>query len=102
VADIAVGAYKSGHAIVLRARPVITYQATIAPYVSSIGFNTASFKFSACITYKGKDVPSTVGKFVHDGSFLRKFFVCLTTHKNIFVQDVRMDLLFFIFHNFMY
>jgi hypothetical protein len=75
VADIAVGAYKSGHAVVLKTLPTITYQATISPKVSGIGFSATSFNFSACITYKGKNVPPTVGKFAYDGNFLRKFFV---------------------------
>ncbi|PNF29707.1 hypothetical protein B7P43_G13071, partial [Cryptotermes secundus] len=58
--DIAVGAFKSGHAVVLKTSPVITYQASIAPNVSSIGFYATSFNITACITYSGKHVPSTL------------------------------------------
>lgn len=62
--DIAVGAYKSGHAIVLKARPVIRYNASIAPNVSSIGYDATGFNITACITYRGKNVPPDVGKFI--------------------------------------
>jgi hypothetical protein len=62
--DIAVGAYKSGHAIVLKTRPIIKYEANITADVSSIGFNATSFSIKACIAYKGKNVPPTVGKFI--------------------------------------
>jgi hypothetical protein len=64
VTDIAVGAYKSGHAVVLKTRPVIRYEARITSEVSSIGLNASRFNVEACITYKGKDTPLTVGKFV--------------------------------------
>lgn len=62
--DIAVGAYKSGHAIVLKTRPIIRYEADISPDVSSIGYNATSFNIKACLTYKGKNVPQNVGKFI--------------------------------------
>ncbi|XP_021931323.1 integrin alpha-PS3-like isoform X2 [Zootermopsis nevadensis] len=58
--DFAVGAYKSGHAIVLKSRPVITYTATLSPNVFSIDFDATSFNVTACVTYRGKHVPSTV------------------------------------------
>jgi hypothetical protein len=64
VTDIAVGAYKSGHAIVLKARPIIRYEANIIPDVSSIGFSAESFNITACLTYRGKNVPPHVGKFI--------------------------------------
>lgn len=62
--DIAVGAYKSGHAIVLKTSPVIRYEANITPDVSSIGYNATSFNIKACLTYRGKNVPPYVGKFI--------------------------------------
>lgn len=58
--DIAVGAFKSGHAVVLKTRPIITYEATIFTSVSTIGLTATSFNITACITYKGRHVPSTV------------------------------------------
>jgi hypothetical protein len=64
VTDIAVGAYKSGHAIVLKTFPVIRYDANITSDVSSIGYNATSFNIMACITYRGKNVPQNVGKFI--------------------------------------
>jgi len=64
VTDIAVGAYKSGHAIVLKTSPIIRYEASITPGVSSIGFNAKNFTIKACLTYRGKNVPQKVGKFV--------------------------------------
>ena len=62
--DIAVGAYKSGHAIVLKTRPIIKYEANIIPDVSSIGYNATGFNITACLTYKGKNVPPNVRKFI--------------------------------------
>jgi hypothetical protein len=64
VTDFAVGAYKSGHAIVLKTRPIITYTATIKPNVFTIGFDATSFNITACVTYKGKHVPLRLGKLI--------------------------------------
>jgi hypothetical protein len=64
VTDFAVGAYKSGHAVVLKTRPIIKYFASITPNVFSIGFNATSFIITTCIRYEGKHVPQTVGKFI--------------------------------------
>jgi hypothetical protein len=94
VADIAVGAFRSGHAVVLKARPVITYQASIAPGVSSVDFNATSFVIKACITYKGKNVPSTVRKFIVEFPYIY-FLPVFHTHKYIFLRDLHTDLLLF-------
>jgi len=72
--DIAVGAYKSGHAIVLKSRPIIKYEASITPDVSSIGYNATSFNIKACLTYRGKTVPPFVTTKVNltlDGFYRR-------------------------------
>jgi hypothetical protein len=64
VADFAVGAYKSGHAIVLKTHPVIGYAANVTANVPSIDFNATSFSITACVLYTGTHVPATVGEFV--------------------------------------
>jgi hypothetical protein len=63
-ADIAVGAHKSGHAVVLKTSPIIKYEASITPDISTIGFQVTSFNIKACISYRGKNVPANVGKFI--------------------------------------
>ena len=74
VTDIAAGAYKSGHAIVLKTSPIIRYEANITTDVSSIGFNATSFKIKTCLTYKGENVPPKVGKFIS----IYKYYSLLT------------------------
>jgi hypothetical protein len=49
---------------VLKSRPIIKYEASITPDVSSIGYNATSFNIKACLTYRGKNVPPNVGKFI--------------------------------------
>jgi hypothetical protein len=64
VTDIAVGAYKSGHAIVLKTRPIIRYDASVTANVTSIGYDAKGFNITACIAYRGKNVPPNVGKLI--------------------------------------
>jgi hypothetical protein len=62
VSDIAVGAFESGHAVVLRGHPIITFQPTLATSTSRISMKTSNFSSTACLSYTGSYVPNTVGK----------------------------------------
>ncbi|PNF29696.1 hypothetical protein B7P43_G13069, partial [Cryptotermes secundus] len=58
--DIAVGAFESGHAVVLRGHPIITFQPTLATSTTRISMKTSNFSSTACLTYTGPYVPGTV------------------------------------------
>jgi len=60
--DVAVGAYESGHAVVLRGQPIITFQPHLTTSTSRISLKTSNFSSTACLSYIGSYVPSTVGK----------------------------------------
>jgi len=49
---------------VLKTRPIIRYNASITPNVHSIGYEATGFSITACIAYRGKNVPPDVGKFI--------------------------------------
>ncbi|GLV40341.1 scab [Carabus blaptoides fortunei] len=56
--DLAVGAYLSGHVVVLKTRPVVTILPTLISDSEQISIDTRSFNVSACIKYEGVHVPS--------------------------------------------
>ncbi|XP_071627981.1 integrin alpha-5-like [Temnothorax longispinosus] len=58
-ADIAVGAYKSGHVVVLRSKPVIRTNLTIYTIPSTLHRNNSSFLIEACVEYHSYDIPHT-------------------------------------------
>lgn len=62
VLDVAVGAFESGHAVVLRGQPIITFQPHLTTSTSRISLKTSNFSGTACLSYVGLYVPSTVGK----------------------------------------
>jgi len=62
VLDVAVGAFESGHVVVLRGQPIITFQPHLTTSTSRISVKTSNFSSTACLSYTGSYVPSTVGK----------------------------------------
>ncbi|XP_020292418.1 integrin alpha-PS3-like isoform X2 [Pseudomyrmex gracilis] len=54
-ADIAVGAYKSGHVIILRSKPVAQTNLTIITTPSILKRNDSNFLITACVKYHGYD-----------------------------------------------
>nr|CAD7397094.1 unnamed protein product [Timema poppensis] len=52
--DVAVGAYDSGHAVVLKSRPVVSLHAEITADVRKISFNASNFRVAVCISFFGK------------------------------------------------
>nr|CAD7588151.1 unnamed protein product [Timema genevievae] len=52
--DVAVGAYDSGHAVVLKSRPVVSLHAELTADVRKISFNASHFRVAVCISFFGK------------------------------------------------
>lgn len=60
--DIAVGAYKSGHAVVLRGRPVVKTELEIQTTPNILQRDAKEFLINVCPRYIGYKVPSSQGK----------------------------------------
>ncbi|XP_071438633.1 integrin alpha-PS4-like [Hetaerina americana] len=56
--DIAVGAFSSGHAVLFRSHPVITFHNKLTANVSKININATGFMITACVLYSGKYAPA--------------------------------------------
>ncbi|XP_011336748.1 integrin alpha-PS3 isoform X2 [Ooceraea biroi] len=52
-ADIAVGAYKSGHVIILRSKPVVRTNLAIYTVPNTLERNDSNFSIKACVEYRG-------------------------------------------------
>ncbi|GLV40342.1 scab [Carabus blaptoides fortunei] len=75
--DLAVGAYLSGHVVVLKTRPVVSISSTLVSDNQQIFIDTRSFNVSACINYKGVHVPSMLHvklNIVVDKFYMRTYF----------------------------
>lgn len=62
--DIAVGAFKSGHAVVLKSHPIITFKPTLNTSTRSVSRKAFNFSCTACLSYTGWSVPDSVGKLL--------------------------------------
>ncbi|XP_023718571.1 integrin alpha-9 isoform X3 [Cryptotermes secundus] len=58
--DIAVGAFQSGHVVLFRAYPVVYFQTTVHTDVHQLHGNETYFNITVCLSYIGKDVPSSL------------------------------------------
>ncbi|PSN55210.1 hypothetical protein C0J52_00626 [Blattella germanica] len=58
--DVAVGAFESGHAVLLRAHPIITFHSSLSADVKRIVEKTKSFVVRACLAYSGAYAPESV------------------------------------------
>ncbi|XP_047495129.1 integrin alpha-PS3-like [Penaeus chinensis] len=78
--DLAIGSFVSGHAVVLRSRPVAYITGSLTSEPPNIGLNDTLFQLSACLGYRGYKVPRYVsikGNITLDTAFPspRAFFV---------------------------
>ncbi|XP_046483905.1 integrin alpha-IIb isoform X2 [Neodiprion pinetum] len=55
--DLAVGAYKSGHAVVLRGKPVVKVTPQLVSYTPILERSARSFVIGICTEYQGKKAP---------------------------------------------
>ncbi|XP_029667439.1 integrin alpha-4-like isoform X1 [Formica exsecta] len=58
-ADVAIGAYKSGHVVVLRSKPVVRTNLTIYTVPSTLQRNISDFLITVCVNYYGYDTANT-------------------------------------------
>jgi hypothetical protein len=63
VSDIAIGAYESGHTILLRSHPAVDITATLKTVPEQIRINdTSPFQSIVCLSYSGIDAPEEIGQ----------------------------------------
>jgi hypothetical protein len=59
--DLAIGAYLSGHVVLLRSRPVVTIYQSLQSFISHLDFSQKSFDMSACFWYQlDQSSPGTI------------------------------------------
>lgn len=61
-ADVAIGAYKSGHVVVFRSKPVVRTNLTIYTVPSILQRNISDFLITVCVNYHGYDTANRRGK----------------------------------------
>jgi hypothetical protein len=63
--DLAIGAYLSGHVVLLRSRPVVTIYQSLQSFISHLDFSQKSFDMSACFWYQlDQSSPGTISELV--------------------------------------
>jgi hypothetical protein len=58
--DIAIGAYKSGHAIIIRSRPVIELTPTLTLQKDKLKSDHKTLRAEICIGYQGHRAPTKI------------------------------------------
>ncbi|KAK4318879.1 hypothetical protein Pmani_010143 [Petrolisthes manimaculis] len=92
--DLAIGSFLSGHAIVVRSRPVATLVGSVIATPSSITLQEKSFTVTACIQYGGHRVPRQLavkGTLSLDSQLSRAFFTDTSTFTRSFDDLIRFN-----------
>ncbi|KAF5292281.1 hypothetical protein FQA39_LY03315 [Lamprigera yunnana] len=79
--DLAIGAYLSGHTVLLRSKPVVTLQQSIVSLTPQLEYTTEQFPIKACFWYTGFYVPATINitrKIQVDEVLLRAYLLSTT------------------------
>lgn len=63
-ADIAIGAYKSGHVVVLRSKPVVRTNLTIYTVPDTLERNDRNFSIRVCVENRGYNMANIYGKLI--------------------------------------
>ncbi|KAF4530203.1 hypothetical protein B566_EDAN018321 [Ephemera danica] len=93
--NFAVGAYNSGHAVIFRSHPIITFHGEIKTNVERISFNSTGFKAEACIFYTGNKAPPTINAVVTvnvDIVYKRAYIVTNSTRSTNFTITASLKL----------
>lgn len=81
--DLAIGSFLSGHAVVIKSRPVATLVGSITASPSSITLQEKAFAMNACILYGGHRVPGQIGECTCTNTHTYEFIYLLILKKNI-------------------
>ncbi|KAF2904031.1 hypothetical protein ILUMI_02128 [Ignelater luminosus] len=74
--DLAIGAYLSGHAVLLRSRPVVTLKHRLVALIPQLEHNAKSFEIIACSQYEGSNIEPPINirrKIIVDDLFRRAY-----------------------------
>lgn len=64
--DIAIGAYKSGHAVILRGKPIVNLKHTLTSSISQVqATDQFSFNVSSCIAFSGINIIPPISKLYY-------------------------------------
>ncbi|KAK4884517.1 hypothetical protein RN001_000788 [Aquatica leii] len=99
--DLAIGAYLSGHTVLLRSKPVVTLQQSVILLTPRLEHNAKSFDIKACFWYTGFYLPPSIlvrRKVVVDELLLRAFLsnttsgvdVLLLNYNNIMCENITL------------
>lgn len=77
IVDLAIGAYKSAHVVVLKTQPIVEIIPKLFSNISTINTDTKRIEIFYCITYNSKDVLTS----------LELDITLIITSKNVIFED---------------
>lgn len=95
--DIAIGAYESGHAVVIKTRPVTKLWVRLEGNTRRIHFNSSQLVLEACASFDGKFLPNNLGvkiRIEFEFSYLFFFYVVPDVIINMTVDNIHRRAIF--------